>query len=210
MIRFSGGALALALTVGAVPAAAQVRGLPVVNSGPGIGIGIGAEVAKANAAAGGETAYGANVSLSAGIFGVSGAISRSGSDDAEIWSQGATVSMRLFGGPFVPIRVTAQAGAGRWEVGDVTTTHVPVSLGIAATIPNPLFAIKPWLAPRISFNRVRTTGDTDTGSDFGISGGIELAFLNGLTLRASYDRLLVDGDAKPGIISFGLGMGVWR
>ncbi len=211
MILFRGGALALALVTGAVPAAAQVRGLPVINSGPGIGIGIGGEVGFANDVAGGGTTVGANASLSAGIFGISGAISRGGPDGVDdVWSHGASVSMRLFGGPLVPIRITGQVGAGRWEVADITTTHVPISLGIAATIPNPMFAIKPWLAPRVSFTRTGVGDATDTDHDFGISGGIELGFLNGMTLRAAYDRMLVDGDRKPGILSFGLGIGVWR
>jgi hypothetical protein len=75
-----------------------------------------------------------------------------------------------------------------------------VSIGLAATIPNPAFGIKPWIAPRLDI--VRSGGSSD--ANFGISAGIDLAMLNGLSIRAAYDLLGLEG-RKPGILSFGLG-----
>jgi hypothetical protein len=89
---------------------------------------------------------------------------------------------------------------GHWTVNDVGVTHVPVSIGLAATIPSPGFSIKPWVAPRLDYRSAGGSSDTR----FAISAGIDLAMLNGLSLRGAYDRLSAKV-GKPGVISFGLG-----
>jgi hypothetical protein len=67
-----------------------------------------------------------------------------------------TGNLKIFGGPLIPVSVTLQAGAAYDQQsestilgGDISskTWHVPVGVGIALTIPNPVFSIKPWLAP---------------------------------------------------------------
>ncbi|MES1259493.1 MAG: hypothetical protein ABUL71_02775, partial [Gemmatimonadota bacterium] len=119
--------------------------------------------------------------------------------------------MRLLGGPLVPFRITLQAGASQWTISTVKTTHVPVSIGLSATIPNPAFAIKPWIAPRIDFTHTSTpqsgiegSSTTTNDANFGISGGVDVALLSGITLRAAYDRVN-NGAFHPSILSFGLG-----
>jgi len=191
------------------PAAAQVLGIPVVNNGAPTGISIGADMGFANDDYYGKgTAISGRAAIGLGFFGVSAAISRwnPSSDGAEaIWSPGAAATLRLLGGPLVPFRITMQAGVGHWSFGDETWTHVPLSLGIAATIPNPAFAIKPWIAPRIDV--VHNSGGTlITGTDthFGISGGVDIALLSGLMIRGAYDRTSANG-GHPTLISFGLG-----
>jgi hypothetical protein len=92
------------------------------------------------------------------------------------------------------------AGYSHWSEGTVGVSHIPVSIGLAATIPNPAFSIKPWIAPRL--DATRSLGKTDT--HFGISGGIDLSMLSGLSLRAAYDRVSVNG-GSPAILSFGIG-----
>jgi len=70
------------------------------------------------------------------------------------------------------------------------------------------------VAPRLDV--VRTTqsdGGTatttrNTETNFGISGGVDFGFLNGLTLRAMYDRVSMGGGVNPSVISFGLGFKV--
>lgn len=187
---------------------AQARGLPVVNSGFGARGGMAADIGLGNDAAGTGTTLGASASAGAGFIGVSATVSRGTADDNTVWSQGVAVSMRLFGGPLIPFRVTLQAGAGRWSQGIVETVRLPLSLGLAAVIPNPAFAIRPWLAPRIDYQSTTFENSDVSSTDFGISGGIELGFLNGLTIRSAYDRLLVDD--RPGIFSLGLGYSLGR
>lgn len=200
------------LTLGLVacataPASAQVLGLPVVNNGAPTGISIGADVGFPNADAGKGTAVGAHASLGLGFFGVSGMISRYSPDGggAAIWAPGVSATLRLIGGPLVPFRITMQAGASKWSAGDFDYTHVPVSIGLSATIPNPALAIKPWIAPRLDY-LYQSGGTIVSGSDvrFGISGGVDFALLNGVSIRLAYDRLNADG-GHPSIFSVGLG-----
>jgi opacity protein-like surface antigen len=189
------------------PASSQVLGLPVVNNGAATGINVGADIGFANSEYyGGGTAIGARASVGIGFIGVSAMISRFApkSGDA-IVAPGAAVTMRLLGGPLVPFRITMQAGASKWDDGTASITHVPISIGLSATIPNPAFAIKPWIAPRVDYTH-NSNGSIISGSDvrFGISGGVDLALLSGITIRAAYDRVNVDA-LHPSIFSLGLG-----
>ena len=203
--------LLLALTILPAAVAAQARGLPVVASGVVSGQMIGADVGIANDAAGGSTTVGAHVATGLGPLSLSAMVSRgapvSGAD--AVWSPGASAALAIFGGPLVPFRVTLGAGVAGWDQGVVSHLHVPVMLGFAATIPNPAFAIRPWLAPRVSIHRQSFQSVSNSDSHFGLSGGIDLAFLNGLVLRASYDREFSDG-ATPGILGLGFSYAVGR
>jgi hypothetical protein len=215
--RWRATAVLLALAGTALPAAAQVRGIPVYNSGVPRGIGIYGDVGFANDEAGGGTGYGLTGRAGFGPLGVAALISTSKPDGGESdVSLGAALNYRIFGGPLVPLTVTLQAGAG-WikaeESGildlrafDVstgfTTWHFPIGVGLALTIPNPVLAIRPWLAPRLDIVRSSGNGDSETDTNFGLSGGLEFNFLNGFGLHAAYDAVFADG-ARPGV--FGLG-----
>ncbi len=198
----------------ALPAAvaAQGYGLPLVNNGVPTGVTLAADVGFANDALGGGTAYGAQGQLGLGLVGVSGGITRLSVDAAgvdPITSLGAAASLRVFGGPLVPFRILAQGSITKWSIEfpgteDISSTRTTASLGFAATIPIPAFAVKPWLAPRIE--RISRNGAADT--DVALSGGIEFGFLNGLTVRTAYDRSYVSRDGfseRPSVFSVGLG-----
>jgi hypothetical protein len=189
-------------------AAAQARGLPFVNSGVRTGSSIVAEVGFGNDASATGTTFGATATTGMGLVGISATVSRGRNLDNAVWSQAVAIGLRLFGGPLVPFRVTLQAGVGRWGEGVVETVRTPVSLGLAAVIPNPAFAIRPWLAPRIEYQSTTFENSDLSHTGFGLSGGIELGFLNGMSVRSSYDRLFVDGD--PGVLSVGVGMSLGR
>ena len=203
-------ALVLALLGGALVAAptpAQVLGLPVVNNGVPTGINLAADVGFSNADAGKATTVGASASVGIGFIGVTGTIARwSPTGGGGVWSPGVSGTLRLLGGPLIPLRVVALAGVSHWTIGEGKYTHVPISIGFAATIPTPGFAIKPWVAPRIDIVRSSSPllNGTNTQTRFAISGGLELALLNGLSLRASYDRLSAK-IGKPSILAFGVG-----
>jgi hypothetical protein len=199
----------LALAVwSTAPVHAQVMGLPVVNNGAPIGVNIGADYGSANDEyiAGGGNAVGGHVSLGFGFFGATASVSHFSPEEGDAeWSPGGALTLRLFGGPLIPFRLTAQAAAARWSVAGQHYTHVPLSLGLAATIPNPAFAIKPWVAPRVDILSHDGGDLPSTGTHFGLSGGIDLQLLNGVALRAAYDRLWASNDLRPSVFSIGIG-----
>jgi len=195
----------------AIPAAAQVPGLPVYNQGVPRGIGIYGDVGFPNDNAGGGTAYGVTGRAGFGFVGVTAMVA-SYNPDGPIDSHtsvGATGNLRLFGGPLVPLTVTLQGGAGYTKIDDAKDYRFPIGLGFALTIPNPVLAIRPWLAPRLDIDRTEIPGtvvspeDTyHTDTNFGLSGGIELNLLNGFGLHAAYDRVFIKG-SDPSV--FGVG-----
>jgi hypothetical protein len=210
--------IAVAAILAALPAAAQVPGLPVYNQGVPRGIGLYGDIGFPNDDAGGGTAYGVTGRAGFGFVGVTAIVSSYNPDgpaDGKV-SVGATGNLRLFGGPLVPLTVTLQAGAGYAKPDDsllpsgseIKQYRFPIGLGFALTIPNPVLAIRPWLAPRVDIVRTDIEGggglpDTyTTDTNFGLSGGIELNLLNGFGLHAAYDRVFGDG-THPSV--FGVG-----
>jgi hypothetical protein len=210
--------VAAALAFGAVPVEAQVPGIPVYNAGVPRGIGVYGDVGFPNDEAGGGTAYAVTGRAGFGALGATAILSSynpGGPTDSDV-SVGATLNYRVFGGPLVPLAVTLQGGIGYAKpesglvfpdgdsvLGDATRVHFPIGVGFALTIPNPVLAIKPWLAPRLDIVRLSIDGaDSQTDSEFGLSGGIELNTLSGFGLHATYDAVFAEG-GTPGV--FGIG-----
>ena len=204
---------------------AQVPGLPVRNAGIGTGIAIAADAGFPSAAAGKGLALGGTVAIGLGPLGVTGSMARFDPKGAggAINSVGGSANLKVFGGPLIPFSVTLQGGAAYSKesastvAGDafsVKTWHAPIGLGLALTIPNPVFSIKPWVSPRLDITRVTQSDGgtatlvTNTDAHFGISGGVDLGFLNGLSIRAMYDRVNLGSGVNPSVISFGLGFKV--
>ncbi|MGH7581540.1 MAG: hypothetical protein ACREM9_15285 [Gemmatimonadales bacterium] len=202
----------LAVAGGPASAEAQVPGIPVYNAGVPRGVGIYGDVGFPNDEAGGGTGYAVTGRAGFGPFGATAVLSSynpDGPTDADL-SVGATLNYRVFGGPLVPLAVTLQGGIGyaKPELGtlpdeDVTQLRFPVGVGFALTIPNPALAIKPWLAPRLDIVRVSGDGfESQTDTEFALSGGIELNMLGGFGVHASYDAVFAEG-GTPGV--FGVG-----
>jgi hypothetical protein len=131
-----------------------------------------------------------------------------GGGDSDL-TVGATLNYKMIGGALTPLSVTLQAGVGYAKPelgvfpGEEDELRVPVGLGFALTIPNPMLAIQPWLAPRVDITRVSgDDGLSESETAFGLSGGVELNLLNGFGAHAAYDRVFADG-ADPGIFGFG-------
>src|SRR3954468_12880380 len=204
-------ALALGAGLSAPSAQAQVRGIPVYNSGVFSGIALYGDVGFPNSDAGKGTAYALTGRAGFGAFGATAIFSSFNPDGptSSDLSVGATLNYKLFGGPLVPLSVTLQGGIGysKPETGllpgnDATELHFPIGVGFALTIPNPALAIRPWIAPRIDIIHASVSGTTDSETNFGLGGGIEFNLLNGFGLQAAYDRVFMDG-GDPGV--FGLG-----
>ena len=190
--------------------AAQVRGIPVYNSGIASGIALYGDVGFPDSSAGKGTAFALTGRAGFGAFGATAILSSFNPDGpaSSDLSVGATLNYKLFGGPLIPLSVTLQGGIGYAKPdlgllpGDETELRFPVGLGFALTIPNPVLAIRPWIAPRVDIIRVSNGGLSNTETNFGLGGGLELNLLNGFGLHAAYDRVFVDG-GDPSV--FGLG-----
>jgi opacity protein-like surface antigen len=187
-------------------AAAQNPGLPVINSGIGTGLTLAGDVGFVSEDAGGGTAFGATGAVGLGPLGVSATVSRWSPDGLDGQTAiGGTANLKIFGGPLIPFSVTAQAGAARMKISEVSMYHFPIGVGFAARIPTTVIGIKPWVAPRIDI--VRISGipgqDASTESNFGFSAGVELNLLSGLGFHAAYDYVKVDGGSNT---IFGIGL----
>ena len=213
--RVQGILAVLGVTLGAsalpVAVAAQVRGIPVYNSGIPTGIGLYGDIGFPDADAGKGRAFAVTGRGGFGPFGATAILSTfnpEGPGNSEL-SVGATLNYKVFGGPLIPLSVTLQGGigyskpdAGFLPTEDVNEFRFPIGVGLALTIPNPALAIKPWIAPRLDVVRVSGSGLSDTESNFGLGGGVELNLLNGFGLHAAYDRVFLDG-SDPSVFGFG-------
>jgi hypothetical protein len=202
--------LGVGLALAGQPAAAQVRGIPVYNSGVSTGLAVYGDVGFSNEAAGQGTAFAVTGRAGFGPFGATAIFSSFNPDGptGSDLSVGATLNYKVFGGPLIPLSVTLQGGIGYSKPdvgllpGEDTELRFPVGVGFTLTIPNPALAIKPWIAPRLDVVRRSGSGESNTETSFGIGGGLELNLLNGFGLHAAYDRVFTDG-GDPGV--FGLG-----
>jgi hypothetical protein len=202
--------LTLGLLASGRTAEAQVRGIPVYNSGIPTGIAVYGDVGFPDEDAGKGTAFAVSGRAGLGPFGATAILSTfnpNGPGDSDL-SVGATLNYKIFGGPLIPLSVTLQGGIGYSKPdtgllpGEENELRFPVGLGLALTIPNPALAIKPWIAPRLDIIRTSGGGLSDTETNFGLGGGLELNLLNGFGVHAAYDRVFTDG-GDPSV--FGLG-----
>jgi hypothetical protein len=195
----------------AAPAAAQVRGIPVYNSGIPTGIGIYGDIGFPNEDAGKGRALAVSGRAGFGPLGATAMLSTfnpEGPGDSDL-SVGGTLNYKIFGGPLIPLSVTLQGGIGYSKpdggflpTADINELRFPIGVGFALTIPNPALAIKPWIAPRLDVVRQSGGGLSETESNFGLGGGLELNLLSGLGLHAAYDRVFMDG-GDPSVFGFG-------
>jgi len=220
------GSAGLMLLVGVGVAAAQAPGLPVINSGVARGFTLATMAGFGNAAAGSGTALGVSGTAGFRRIAVGGFVSRlegSTLDEGSFLTAGGHLTMKVAGGPLVPVAVNLQLGAGYYAPGyqpagvATKTWRAPIGLGISWTIAQPVVALKPWIAPRADLRRV--TGPdpladpvpggpiptlTSTETDFGLSGGIAFGFLNGLGIDVAFDRVFGGMGSKPTTVGLGV------
>jgi len=205
---------------------AQVAGLPVRNAGITRGLTLAAEAGFPNEASGMGTTYGASGAIGFGRLGLGASVARLDLAGQEaVPAVAGSLNLRLIGGPLVPFSATLQAGVGRWSATlftnmgsgpiqlDATYLTVPVGLGLAWTIATPVVSLKPWLAPRVHVSRRTLDGVAGASqqTDAALSGGIDLAFINGIALRGAYDRVNTDGpDASVWSVGLGYSLRILR
>lgn len=212
-------ALATVTLAAGTPAAAQVRGIPVYNSGVPTGVTLAGELGFPSSGTGGGVAFGGSARFGFGPLGATAMVieSKPGGNGANFLSFGGTANFKLLGGPLIPLSATLQGGIGYSRnplvaqplgtTGDRTELRFPIGLGIALSLPNPVLAIKPWIAPRVDVIHVSTENVAVTTTAFAISGGIEFNLLNGLGLHTGYDWSRRDG-VTYGTFGVGLHYGI--
>lgn len=230
-------AVALALGGGLVSgsAAAQVAYHPVYfspNHGTGVtiagdfGLGPNDDAKAIVGTTGTPLAYGGHITLGlpmVTITGIASAVDPKGLRDTEI-GFGANLALTVFKAPLMPVVVSLQGGAGYVKFdrtvtdSDLKLVDVPVGLGVAIDVPNPVVAVEPWAAPRIHVRRSESTIPPPGGSPFsetkvgvGISGGLNLTLPIGVGLHVAADWMTIDdpvrgGSTKPVVLGIGLHM----
>ena len=190
----------VALVLTTSPVTAQVAGLPVFQDGIPRGLELAADVGFPNDVTGGGTAYGVEGTYGFGVIGIGAQVagynpSQAGTSTSTSFA--GLLNVRVFGGPLIPFAVSLQGGVGyrSYDATDAATgpeghvqeLRLPAGVGITVTIPSPVVAFKPWIAPRIDMLHVDVGGDGNTYTDFGVSAGLDVVLLNGLGLRLAYD-----------------------
>ena len=190
----------LAIVAGGSTVAGQAPGLPVRNAGISTGITIGLDLGWSRGvlvgAATRETALGFGASAAAGLgpLGASLGVVRfdpGGSAESETWL-GGTANLQIFGGPLVPLKVTVSGGYARSNSDQGSSGpgdhpyRATLGVGAALSIPIPVLAIVPWIAPRIEHSGNRPAGGYG-GTKGAISAGIDFRTLGGFVVRTAYD-----------------------
>ncbi len=197
------------------PVVAQLDGLPVYfNPKGGTGVTFAGDYGRGiNDDSGKQNAVGARAILGVSAFSVGAGIGRLGG----VNQYAGTVAIRVFGGAFVPVAVSVQAGVGYRSTGQGVTErktyNVPIGIGFGLNIPTPGFLLEPWVAPRFALNRVEMGGQTENQTGFGLSAGIRLGFAMGLALHGAVDWADLDSTtftslALPASQPMTLGLGI--
>ena len=191
----------LLLALATRPGQAQVRGVPIAAAGAPEGLSAALELAFPGDALGGGTAWAASVALQHGRFGatVIGAMVDGASTSNES-AFGLRADVLLVRSATSPFQLLAFAGAGTTEPGDAGREwRIPAGVSFAFRMPTPIVTLVPWLATRVQW----TVLDDVTDARAGIGAGIDMTWRARYGLRASYDRLLLDGTDET---TFGLGL----
>ncbi len=210
-------AAALPLVASATAARAQLAGIPVYFNPRGLtGIGVAANLGFPNSdymgtGAGGGTAYGVAGSIGGGPFTLTAMVGAWKPDSATstATTYGADVGYRIFGGGLLPVAVGLQAGYGSVKIPNSSATWSTIPVGIGLSIDPPLFPLKPWIAPRVEFQRLSGGGlPTTTATAFRVSAGVNFNFLLGLGLHAGVDWGKVSNkfdSTTPSSLTWGVG-----
>ena len=176
----------------AAPVSAQIAGQPVyVNPTTGMGIGINVDYAKSDQA-GDPSSIGGRAVLGLGIvtIGVGAAsVSSDQATESEI-GYGTNMTLNLINLPMVTI--APFAGFGKISLG-TNLSQQSVPLGATIGINPPAIPLSFWAAPRADVKILKVANTSDTDTNFGVSGGVDLTLLMGLGAHLAVDYVSVEG-----------------
>ena len=185
--------LVILLVAGAPAVQSQVRGFPLYAVQVSRGITLGADIAFPSddycpgACAGGSAAVGF------GRVGVSASVATSGF--------GGLVTVTLLQPERSPFSLVVQGGASGTTGGGVF--QAPFGAGFSVWIPTPLVSLQPWIGFRGQYMSPGNGWEGEGAVHAGFSAGLSAALLNGLGVRAAYDRVFLTGND---LSTFGVGV----
>ncbi len=190
-----------------------MRGIPVYNAGVPRGIGVYGDVGFSNDEAGGGTAYALTGRAGFGPFGATAMLATYNPDgpaDSDFRS-GPRSTIGYSAGPSCRSRSRCRAGsatpsrtASTLPIEDVTELRYHVGVGFGPHHSQSRARHQALArSPAGLRSPVRSKAfDTDTNSEFALSGGLELNTLGGFGLHATYDAIFAEA-GTPGV--FGIG-----
>lgn len=195
----------------------QAPGLPVRNAGIATGIQLGFDFGISRGVPVGElaretsTTLGGTISAGLGPLGASLSVVRfdqGGPVGGATWI-GGNANLQLFGGPLIPLKVTASGGyAVGPDGGGGRPYRATLGAGAALSIPIPIVAVVPWVSPRVEHFG---NGPAGVGGTHGaISAGIDFRKLGGFLIRTAYDSRAgwATTGGTPSVVSVGVGFSI--
>ncbi len=194
MTRLLRGLLTAGLVVGwwVGEVEAQVIGLPVAPRATLEGWSLQGTVGLPGDDAGGGGAAALSVATEADVIGFEGTAGAhwpcNGGDDQGGLS--LLVSVPVLREARSPFRLAPFGSVGA-VIGEAIGLRLLGGLSFGFVIPTPVVSVAPWVAPRVDY-----VSGLDGGFDgvhAGFAAGIDAAVLQGIGLRAAYDRIFIDG-----------------
>lgn len=186
--------IAAMLLAGAAPEAqSQVRGFPVYAAQVPRGVTLAGDVAFPNDDFCPGACAGAGASFGVGRVGFSAAVATSGF--------GGLVTVSLLAPVRSPFGLVLQAGASGTASSGLF--QAPFGAGFSVWIPTPVVSLQPWIGARGQYMNPGDGWEGDGAVHFGFSAGLALTLLNGLGVRAAYDRVFLTGS---NLSTFGVGV----
>ncbi len=184
--------IAILLAAGAREAQSQLRGFPLYAVQVPRGVTMGGDVAFPSGDECPGTCAGGSASVGFGRVGVSAGVATSGF--------GGLVTISLLRAERSPFTLVVQGGAAGTTNGDV---QAPFGTGFSVWIPTPVVSLQPWLGFRGQYMNPGNGWEGDGAVHAGFSAGLSVTLLNGLGVRAAYDRMFLTGND---LSTFGVGV----
>lgn len=185
--------IAILLAAGAPEARSQVRGFPLYAVQVPRGVTMGGDVAFPSDDYCPGVCAGGSASMGFGRAGVSASVATSGF--------GGLVTVTLLQGEHSPFALVVQGGASGTTTSGVF--QAPFGAGFSVWIPTPVVSLQPWIGFRGQYMHPGDGWEGDGAVHPGFSSGLSIILLNGLGVRAAYDRVFLTGDD---LSTFGVGV----
>ncbi len=214
-MKLAGWALGLAafgIAGGRQPLSAQLAGMPVWNSPRGgTGLTISGDFGFPDSTGGKGSTYAgrANLGVQALTLGATVGVRNPKGPGSNVTEYGGTAAFRLIGGSLIPVAVNLQGGFAGYSDSSITHTRFTAALGVAIDLPTPGVSLEPWVAPgiRVKHRGSSATGPSNTDSNFGIAGGLNLSFgLLGLHTALDYEK--IKGGGHTTVFGIGAHLGI--
>jgi hypothetical protein len=108
------------------------------------------------------------------------------------WTFGGDVGVDMLQ-PEGSAQVTIQGGIGYISFADdVSAMHFPIGVAIKGNMTGPSADVMPWIMPRLSIVRTSIFDESETETDFGVSGGVGFTLPSGFGAHTAIDLLNSD------------------